>query len=97
MSEAIIVAIITGGVTISGFVFNYFSNKKKFDKIANNDTKHVELEPDGETSKKINGMAADIKGIKHYACALDGILLDKGVLTNKEAADLNNHRQQLKQ
>jgi peptidoglycan hydrolase CwlO-like protein len=119
MSESIIVAIITGGVTVIGFVFTYFSNKKKFDKIANNDMKHVELDPNGETSKKIDGLVtdvqilktdvqvlktdvqvlktdvqvlkADIKGIKHYACTLDGILLDKNVLTNKEAADLNNH------
>jgi peptidoglycan hydrolase CwlO-like protein len=109
MSEAIIVAIITGSVTVIGFVFNYFSNKKKFDKLANNDMKHGELDPNGETMRAINSnfselkqdvselkrdmsdVKQDVKGIKHYAYTLDGILLDKGVLSNQQAATLNTH------
>jgi hypothetical protein len=95
MTDAIVVALITGSVTVIGFVFNYFSNKKKFDKLANNDMKHGELDPNGETMRTINGHFAaierDVKGIKHYAYTLDGILLDKGVLTNQQAATLNTH------
>ncbi|MDR3296783.1 MAG: hypothetical protein LBS94_00925 [Prevotellaceae bacterium] len=102
MSDAIIVTIISSSVTligiIAGFALNFYTNKKRFDKFANNDTKHFELDPNGPTSKKIDAMAADIgvlkqdmKGVKRYAHTLNGILQDKQVLTNQQAAMLDTH------
>jgi chromosome segregation ATPase len=72
--------------------------EKKLLYFETNAMKHMELDPNGATMKKIDGMAADItvlkqdvKGIKRYAHTLDGILLDKKVLTNQQAEMLNTH------
>jgi hypothetical protein len=98
--------------TLASYLKNSNTNKKKFDRLEQgqdklekkllhfetNDLKHMELDPNGATMKKIDGMAADIivlkqdiKGIKRYAHSLDSILLDKKVLTNQQAETLNAH------
>jgi hypothetical protein len=86
----------------NGLEFRMDSLENKFHHFETNGIKHVELDPNGATMRSINArfdvieadvkvLKVDMKGIKHYAGTLDGILLDKGMLTNQQAAVLNTH------
>jgi outer membrane murein-binding lipoprotein Lpp len=95
MSESIIVAIISSGVSLTGiivgFVANYYSNKKKFEKLATNDMKHMELDPNGPTAKKIDGLVTDVQTLK-----IDVQALKTGVQTlNTEMKGVKSYNAEL--
>jgi hypothetical protein len=60
----------------------------RFNHFETNAIKHVELDPDGKTMQSINSKFA---GLTHHSIELNGILKDKQILTNEQAARLNNH------
>jgi uncharacterized protein YoxC len=39
----------------------------------------------------VSELQSDVNGLKHHSTELNGILKDKEILTNEQAARLNNH------